>query len=658
MYLNLLYTLFIILQSPRKEVLGKSRRVVKRNNKKRIAETEDCFYYIPILKSIQAQLSSPKLLQMILSGPHKSPDPDKMRDFDNGTFVCQHPLFSCDDHAIKILLYYDDVNIVNPLSNKPHSLGFVYYQLANLLPEYLSKIKSVHLVSICKKVYIKKYGLNMILQPLVKDLQPLGSDVGYPFFVGGGTLHLHGALLAVLADTPASQAMGGFKEGVGGARRKCRHCMANFEQMQVQYVEEEFVLRCREHHEKQLQKIEDASSKYLTAFYSKEYGINHKTKLLDAPFFDTCGQLPQDVMHVFLEGIINYHLKFLLNHYITEMSLFTLLDLNKALASIPLGYCESKDRPVTIKETDLHLKASTNLGQSAAQMHLLVIILPFILGNYVDMHTEQWNCFVSLLEIMAKCFSATISYATILVLKNEIKNYLKAFKDLYNARITPKLHYLVHLPTLMFEFGPLVRSWCMRYEAKHSYFKNLAKVIKNFKNLPLSLANRHQSMECADSLVLNDEVDPCPLFQHDIDYGRAKHVTDADEFRHATECLFRFHNIEYKKADGIFVVNSVSIHGITYKPGKGNYLLISNDGTPEYGRIVKIWWVLDHGFFFVLQVMQTKSFCEELNAFEIEEPCLPEGNEILAAGDISCPRVHHAHKFNGKNYIIRKECLE
>ena len=28
-------------------------------------------------------------------------------------------------------------------------------------------------------------------------------------------------------------------------------------------------------------------------------------------------------------------------------------------------------------------------------------------------------------------------------------------------------------------FGPLVRSWCMRYEAKHHYFKRLAIVIGN-----------------------------------------------------------------------------------------------------------------------------------------------------------------------------------
>ena len=47
------------------------------------------------------------------------------------------------------------------------------------------------------------------------------------------------------------------------------------------------------------------------------------------------------------------------------------------------------------------------------------------------------------------------------------------------------------LPNL-FRYGPLVCSWCMRYEAKHHYFKRLAVVLGNFINLAFSLAKRHQ----------------------------------------------------------------------------------------------------------------------------------------------------------------------
>ena len=45
-------------------------------------------------------------------------------------------------------------------------------------------------------------------------------------------------------------------------------------------------------------------------------------------------------------------------------------------------------------------------------------------------------------------------------------------------------------------FGPLVRFWTMRYEAKHSYFKKLAQNVGNFINVPWMLATRHQLWQC------------------------------------------------------------------------------------------------------------------------------------------------------------------
>ena len=39
-----------------------------------------------------------------------------------------------------------------------------------------------------------------------------------------------------------------------------------------------------------------------------------------------------------------------------------------------------------------------------------------------------------------------------------------------------------------------MRMWCMRFEAKHSYFKKMANTLGNYKNLPKSLASRHQHL--------------------------------------------------------------------------------------------------------------------------------------------------------------------
>ena len=49
---------------------------------------------------------------------------------------------------------------------------------------------------------------------------------------------------------------------------------------------------------------------------------------------------------------------------------------------------------------------------------------------------------------------------------------------------------------LTFRCGPLIRSWCMRYEAKNKYFKKIAGVLGNFKNIQKSVAFRHQRNMC------------------------------------------------------------------------------------------------------------------------------------------------------------------
>ena len=56
------------------------------------------------------------------------------------------------------------------------------------------------------------------------------------------------------------------------------------------------------------------------------------------------------------------------------------------------------------------------------------------------------------------------------------------------------------MPLLNYRLGPLTTSWCMRMEAKNSYFKNIARQ-GNFKNIALSVARRHQKLMCA---ILND----------------------------------------------------------------------------------------------------------------------------------------------------------
>jgi hypothetical protein len=48
-----------------------------------------------------------------------------MKDFCDGLFYKEHPLFSVDSRALQIVFYYDDVELNNPLGSKAkiHKVG-------------------------------------------------------------------------------------------------------------------------------------------------------------------------------------------------------------------------------------------------------------------------------------------------------------------------------------------------------------------------------------------------------------------------------------------------------------------------------------------------------------------------------------------------------
>ena len=84
--------------------------------------------------------------------------------------------------------------------------------------------------------------------------------------------------------------------------------------------------------------------------------------------------------------------------------------------------------------------------------------------------------------------------------------------------ITPKQHYLLHIPGMMRDMGPLICLSCFSFESAHSYFKKLARK-QNFKNLTLSLAKWHQLLECCN--FGNDKETPSshPLFSTEKTFG-------------------------------------------------------------------------------------------------------------------------------------------
>ena len=104
-------------------------------------------------------------------------------------------------------------------------------------------------------------GRDKIFERIHQDLIELYN--GVEVVTANGPMTVYGALMAVYGDTLAQHEVAGFKEGVGFAYSKCRHCEGNFEDMQGQFNEELFVKRTMASHIRQCADIEKASTDFL-----------------------------------------------------------------------------------------------------------------------------------------------------------------------------------------------------------------------------------------------------------------------------------------------------------------------------------------------------------------------------------------------------------
>lgn len=215
--------------------------------------------------------------------------------------------------------------------------------------------------------------------------------------------------------------------------------------------------------------------------------------------------------------------------------------LNDCIQCFGYSTQEARDKPLPIK-SQLFSSQGASLRQSckvtmcmciymvynimshtAAQMWNLAINLPVMMGDRVPVEDANWECFLLLLDILQFCTARVSSSAHAGILEALIHNHHELFIRCYpDSPVTPKMHYMVHFPNQIIRYvgfychipirctkllpynrtGPLISTWCMRMEAKNSYFKRAAQT-SNFKNVPYTVAKRHQKLLCTYLLADN-----------------------------------------------------------------------------------------------------------------------------------------------------------
>jgi hypothetical protein len=120
----------------------------------------------------------------------------------DGEHFANHPFLKRFPFAVRFQVFYDDVDMINPLGSKTkvHKIGNFCYMILNIPPLENSSQKNIFPFAIVKIKHLKENGFDFVLKEFMKELRILESEEGMPLDIPHRpAFRVHGTL--VTADT-------------------------------------------------------------------------------------------------------------------------------------------------------------------------------------------------------------------------------------------------------------------------------------------------------------------------------------------------------------------------------------------------------------------------------------------------------------------------
>ncbi|KAE8747910.1 hypothetical protein FOCC_FOCC005298 [Frankliniella occidentalis] len=461
------------------------------------------FQYVSIKDLLRSVLSDPSLREMILK---EQPSSDEyMRSFKDGSLYEKLPENL--KGAIRILLYVDDLEITQALSAAAgdYKIAGIYFGIQNLPPEINSLLTSVFVTALA---FADDAKTERVWEPFLNDMRDLETE-GIDIIIDGETVNFKAVLIAQIGDSLAACELLGFKKS--SANKFCRWCYIDRQEM----WEDGCKLGEPRTPEKHADDVEAAA---VSEDNRTASGVNGPSLLNGLTFFNPIGHSVFDIFHDLLQGVNKMELKLALREYVCVKKYFPLEELKSRVKFFDYGFVDKYDRPRD-NFTVPYLKKldGYNLHLTGVQVWCFTRAFPFLFGDLVP-DNDPFMKLISLLnQIMTIVFSRAISESDITELEQLIREHHNLFQEIY--------------PEIIRKFGPLVLYWCVRYEARHLFFKVIATISHNYKNVLKTLMEVFQLKVAADKqqdrrqLIMGkrgtkfDTVDNFPHCQLFIDFG-------------------------------------------------------------------------------------------------------------------------------------------
>ncbi|XP_065653377.1 uncharacterized protein LOC136080528 [Hydra vulgaris] len=527
---------------------------------------------------------------------HASNDGNITDYFDTDSYK-QHPYFSKFPDAMVLHFYIDGFETTNPLGphTQIHKMEALYMAVRNLPSRFLSKESSIFLVGMWYALDAKDKtrSYDIILAPLINMLKQLESDEGVKVSICNQTITVRASLALFSADNLGYHSLFGFFESFN-ARKFCRLCEVIKEENQIKFLETNYVKRTKESYDHSVNSVGQPDYK------ESESGIKNGCIFNELKFFHVMENFAVDAMHDLLEGIVPIELSDVLGSLSAD-GYISLSEFNLLLTEFNFDSSDRNSRPTTFVSFQ-------RLKMTASECWCLIRNIPFIIGHKFPRDEPYWNLLLLLMDILDIVFAPKVNVGLASYLSHLIAEHHQSYLQLFpHKRLTPKHHFLVHYPTALLKCGPPCRYWCMRFESRHNFFKQVSRSTHCFKNIAFSLSKWGQ-LALANAFISHS------VFSNCIINGKTYEL-----FVNQVEPSDIIHFLQTS-----FLSQTETVHFLKWFE-IGHYKILkesvmtcsSNDGIPEFGFVESVIY-LNNTVFMIMRMLTVYYFDSHFHGYLVD----------------------------------------
>lgn len=332
------------------------------------------FEYISVIQTLKLFRKNPKNRELVAA--ERASEDGILRTYLDGRRSRTHPLVTRHPRIYRLSLYWDDIEVVNPLGSKTtiHKIAAFYFSIQNIPLVESGQLSSIYLLALAYSEDLKgKDRFQKVLPPFLYELRKLESAAGVTVDMEDEPEPepLRATLCVLCADTLAAHEILGYLSP--SARHFCRKCMVSrgeFRENMNAVAEKRTKAMYEEH-------VRRVSQNYN---FSTECGVKGTDCALHASSgFDATQDAVFDIFHDFLEGLCHWVTSLTLRSFILVSKYFDLEDFNGRVAAFNYGVPDIRNKPSANFSED-SLKGS-KLKQKGSQMWCLIRVFGFLVSD-------------------------------------------------------------------------------------------------------------------------------------------------------------------------------------------------------------------------------------------------------------------------------------